>query len=92
MGFGGPVNLGTRMLLFLFGICEGCDFAYIGCKLASVSDLVLGLVVEGIWCTRTATTTEQVCALSLLGFCKLALHSKTLEPKFANKDACVNTM
>jgi hypothetical protein len=90
MGFGGPVNLGTRMLLFLFGISKSCGFADIGCKLTSVFDFVLGLVVEGIWCTRTGITTEQVCALSsslsTLGFCNLALHSKILKPKFANKE------
>ena len=30
MGFGGPVNLGTRMLLFLFGISKSCGWFCVG--------------------------------------------------------------
>ena len=95
MGFGGPVNLGTRMLLFLFGISKSCGCADIGCKLTSVINFVLGLVVEGIWCTRTGITTEQVCALSSSlpwGSASSLFTQKYWNPNLQIKNVCIYPM
>lgn len=60
-----------------------------------VVDFVLGLVVEGIWCTRTGITTEQVCALSSSlpwGSASSLFTQKYWNPKLQIKNVCIYPM